>query len=297
MTYEPRPGSTADRAIVYLRQNGPTFTGDLADAIDCDGESLPTNLTFALKHGALTRTLVNGVNRWALGDGVPLVAARRERPMSSAPSHEEAMAAARDSSPWQTANTPKGLTEVRPRDEVMASEACDSATGRVQNVELAVAVAPTTSPSVGSMGTGQAADADPRDGIGIDAAHGHAKPQVIRSKSTLFNSITQEFVTEEDLGHGQTRTTFSKDAPPEFDAVDLSFVKGGRSSATSSAAPKPEVEVEQHAELRFALWSDGSFEVRQDGMLLIAFARDQVREMVRYFDSISLDDVLAEQGA
>lgn len=90
MTYAPR--GFPKSAIDFIAENGPQFTGPLAEAIGCDAGSLSNILAAAVQNGALVRVrkphMGHNVNFYSLGDGVPL-----ERPKDSplhdpAPAHE-----------------------------------------------------------------------------------------------------------------------------------------------------------------------------------------------------------------
>lgn len=74
MTYTPRGFPKA--AIDYITEQGPQFTGPLAEAIGCEPGTLSNILAAAVANGALARErklhMGHNVNFYSLGDGVPL---------------------------------------------------------------------------------------------------------------------------------------------------------------------------------------------------------------------------------
>ncbi|HRO59439.1 MAG TPA: hypothetical protein PK177_09785 [Burkholderiaceae bacterium] len=58
MTYTPRPGSIAERAIAALSESGRMTRRELADAVGCASGHLAPNIEAALKHGAIVKVTV-----------------------------------------------------------------------------------------------------------------------------------------------------------------------------------------------------------------------------------------------
>jgi hypothetical protein len=85
MSYQPRGMSKA--AIEAVRANGPMWSGELAEAIGCDAEDLTSITAVAVRNGLLHRHLKdNGtrrVNRYSLGNGIPLLPFGKEANMSA----------------------------------------------------------------------------------------------------------------------------------------------------------------------------------------------------------------------
>lgn len=86
MTYTPHKGSTAERAITYLKGQGEgasVSSAVLADALDIDPQSLSGMLETPVKHGLLRkgRSVMDArIVVYSLGDGTPL-----EQPTEDAP--------------------------------------------------------------------------------------------------------------------------------------------------------------------------------------------------------------------
>lgn len=69
MSYQPRTGSVAARAIAYLAAVGiPVAARPLADAVDSEPDVLATSLVFALDEGMVVREKRDGLNWYRLGN-------------------------------------------------------------------------------------------------------------------------------------------------------------------------------------------------------------------------------------
>lgn len=72
--YYPRAGSVGQRALEYLSEKREdTLGADLADAIDCDSDSLYASLNLCVQHGLITRwTGIDGRARYRVGPQAPI---------------------------------------------------------------------------------------------------------------------------------------------------------------------------------------------------------------------------------
>lgn len=66
MTYTPKPGSGASRALEVLREKGPMYADALAAAAGMKRTSLEGNLQPAIRAGAITRERVGVRARYSL---------------------------------------------------------------------------------------------------------------------------------------------------------------------------------------------------------------------------------------
>lgn len=81
-------------------------------------------------------------------------------------------------------------------------------------------------------------------------------------------------------------------APPRAAVPAEGAVLVDLHSPTGDSAPS--------GQLRFALWSDGTFEIvrrnKEGDDLMLVLPREEMRQLVAYLDSISLHDLVAGEG-
>lgn len=164
--YKPRDGSVAQRVIWFLEANGASSTSTICDGVeDVTRSGLPACLASALKYGALFIKKVAGEAWYDIkafaADGVDMDEAHKRKVITvDLPDDQfESPAAAAAARKRQHPDTPQGGVKAKSleREAVQGPRA-------EPDGAMPAPPPPTTSPGVGPMGAGQAADAAPVGG-------------------------------------------------------------------------------------------------------------------------------------
>lgn len=70
--YVPREGSTAGKALAYLRAHGETAAGPLAEACDANAGNIGSLLEYALRNGVIALEKRDGLRYFTVGNGEPI---------------------------------------------------------------------------------------------------------------------------------------------------------------------------------------------------------------------------------
>lgn len=103
MTYSPHPSTIAYKVIEYMKQHPPGTWFSvrvLADAIDQRSDSIDPCMVTAVKHGLIRRERIDGVIKFALGDGDEPPEQDDEQPVRRIISESSSPAPADDAQPF-----------------------------------------------------------------------------------------------------------------------------------------------------------------------------------------------------